>query len=113
MQFSDMTQRRTPSKDSARAWALSASATSTATSDWRAVAQRALRHGTYSYKNSESMLKCNLDTLPEAEPSLRGRHSITPTSASRSISNPPPPKTLVHFLVMLVLDRRRGLIEEG
>lgn len=33
-----------------------------------AVAQRALRYKTYSYKNVESMLKCNLDSVAESEP---------------------------------------------
>jgi transposase len=33
-----------------------------------AVAGRALRHKTYSYKSIESMLKCHLDSLPDSEP---------------------------------------------
>jgi transposase len=56
-----------------------------------AVAQRALRHRTYSYKNIESMLKCNLDTLPEAEAQPPRPPLDHPNIRGPKYFDPPPP----------------------
>ena len=56
-----------------------------------AVAQRALRHRTYSYKNVESMLKCNLDTLPEAEAQPPRPPLDHPNIRGPKYFDPPPP----------------------
>ncbi len=56
-----------------------------------AVAQRAFRHRTYSYKNIESMLKCNLDTLPEAEAQPTRPPLDHPNIRGPKYFDPPPP----------------------
>ena len=56
-----------------------------------AVAQRALRHRTYSYKNIESMLKCNLDNLPEAEAQPPRPPLDHPNIRGPKYFDPPPP----------------------
>jgi len=56
-----------------------------------AVAQRALRHRTYSYKNVESMLKCNLDTLPEVEAQPPRPPLDHPNIRGPKYFDPPPP----------------------
>jgi transposase len=64
-----------------------------------AVAQRALRHRTYSYKSIASMLKCNLGTLPETEvqparppldhPNIRGPKYFDPPPPNPPLSEDP------------------------
>jgi len=56
-----------------------------------AVAQRALRHRTYSYKNIDSMLKRNLDAVPETEAEPPRPPLDHPNIRGPKYFDPPPP----------------------
>jgi transposase len=55
-----------------------------------AVAHRALRHKTYSFHRIESMLKCNLDSLPDLEPEPAKPPLDHPNIRGPKYFDPPP-----------------------